>query len=123
MSGLSVNLLQIYSSPEVFNNTIMALYSKTNMSILESVLRNHGFTLRFEKGNFQSGYCILKDRKVAIINRFFNREGRFRVLTELLREIPLDEELLAEDEINLLNKAVPGWESAELFSEQSEMNA
>ena len=99
----------------------MALYSKTNMSTLESILRNHGFTMRFEKGNFQSGYCILKDKKVVIINKFFNREGRFQVLTELLREIPLDLELLAEDEIKLLNKVTPGWQESDIFAEQSNM--
>lgn len=91
------------------------------MSALEAILKNHGFATRFEKGNFQSGYCILKDKKVVIINRFFNKEGRFQVLTELLREIPLDLNLLDEGEIKLLDKLVPGWQESTLFPNESRM--
>ncbi|MDX1685091.1 MAG: hypothetical protein R3275_07630 [Saprospiraceae bacterium] len=100
----------------------MKLYSSKNMSMLESILRNHGFSLRYEKGNFQSGYCVLQDKKVVIVNKFFDKAGRFRVLTELLREIPLDPELLNEEEIEILDKIVPGWTTAELFAENAEIN-
>jgi len=31
--------------------------------------------VRYERGNFQSGYCILEQRKVVVLNKFLT-EGR-----------------------------------------------
>ena len=48
------------------------------------------YILRYEKGNFQSGYCILNESKVAVINKFFALEGKVNSLIEILRAIKVD---------------------------------
>ena len=40
---------------------------------LESLLESQDYKIRFEKGNFKSGYCIIKKKKVAIVNKYFTR--------------------------------------------------
>ena len=44
-------------------------YTKQFQKKLENIFPNIGYKLRYEKGNFKSGYCILKNEKVVIINK------------------------------------------------------
>ncbi len=55
------------------------------------------YILRYEKGNFQSGYCILNDSKIAIVNKFFALEGKINSLVEILKSIELDTSKLSEN--------------------------
>lgn len=54
------------------------------------------YILRYEKGNFQSGYCILNESKIAIVNKFFALEGKVNSLVEILRSIEIDTSKLSE---------------------------
>ena len=54
------------------------------------------YILRYEKGNFQSGYCILNESKVAVVNKFFALEGKVNSLVEILRSIQVDTSKLSE---------------------------
>ena len=51
-------------------------YSKGFLNKLEDIFAESDYVLRYEKGNFKSGYCLLKDTKVAIINKFYSLEGK-----------------------------------------------
>jgi hypothetical protein len=57
---------------------------------LEDLFSESDYILRYEKGNFQSGYCILKDSKVAVVNKFFSLDGKISCLMEILKEIDID---------------------------------
>ena len=63
---------------------------------LEDLFSETDYMLRYEKGRFQSGYCILKDTKVAVINKYFSLEGKINSLIEILRTIELDTENLSD---------------------------
>jgi hypothetical protein len=52
--------------------------------------------LRYEKGNFKSGYCILKDTRVVIINKYFTTEGKVNCLIDILRSVRMDISRLSE---------------------------
>jgi len=54
------------------------------------------YILRYEKGNFKSGYCIINETKVAVINKFFALEGKVNSLIEIIKSIPVDEAKLSE---------------------------
>ena len=56
---------------------------------MEVLLEALDYTLRYEKGNFQSGYCLLKDRQVAVVNKFFMTEARINSLVEIIGSIEL----------------------------------
>jgi len=46
----------------------------------------------YEKGNFNSGYCVLEDKRVAVINKFLSIEGRINSLVEILPTLQVNEE-------------------------------
>ena len=72
-------------------------YTANTLKKLEQLFEEANFTIRFEKGNFNSGYCILEDRRVAVINRFLDMEGRINALLEILPTITVNEEELSTE--------------------------
>ncbi len=72
-------------------------YTKHFLNKLEDVMSETDYILRYEKGNFQSGYCILNDSKIAIVNKFFALEGKINSLVEILKSIQLDTSKLSEN--------------------------
>lgn len=59
-------------------------YTQTTLDKIERVIEESGYIIRYERGNFQSGYCILQDNKVVVLNKFFQTEGRINTLIDLL---------------------------------------
>jgi hypothetical protein len=57
---------------------------------LQDVARQIGITIRFEQGNFEGGYCILKEQKLLLINRRLLPVRKASVLAAALREIGLE---------------------------------
>lgn len=71
-------------------------YTKHTLKKIETLLEESGYIIRYEKGNFNSGYCIVEDRKIAIVNKFFDTEGRINVLLDILNSVELHPEILSE---------------------------
>ena len=60
--------------------------TKHSLKKMETLLRELGYTVRYEKGNFTSGYCLVEQRKIVIVNRFYDTEGRLNVLYDILSQ-------------------------------------
>lgn len=71
-------------------------YTNHFLHKLEDIMSETDYILRYEKGNFQSGYCILNESKVAVINKFFALEGKVNSLVEILRSIQVDTSKFSE---------------------------
>ena len=71
-------------------------YTKHFLSKLEDIFAESEYSLRYEKGQFKSGYCILKDTKIAIVNRYYTLEGKINCLIEILRTIEIEWQALGE---------------------------
>ncbi|NQZ78181.1 MAG: hypothetical protein HRT61_19055 [Ekhidna sp.] len=71
-------------------------YTNHFLNKLEDILSETDYILRYEKGNFQSGYCILNDSKVAVVNKFFALEGKVNSLIEIIRSIKVDSSKLSD---------------------------
>ncbi len=56
-----------------------------------------GYIIRYERGNFQSGFCILEDRKVVVLNKFLQLEGRINTMIDLIPQLKIDIETLTPD--------------------------
>ncbi len=67
--------------------------TKHSLKKLETLLQELGYAVRYEKGNFASGYCLVELRRVAIINRFYDTEGRINVLYDILAQYGAPEDL------------------------------
>lgn len=63
---------------------------------LEALLLAIGFKVRYEKGNFKTGSCLLEHNKVIVVNKFSNLEGKIAALGALIKQTNLDENLLDE---------------------------
>lgn len=72
-------------------------YTPNTLKKLEQLFEEAGYTVRYEKGNFNSGYCILEDKKISVINRFLNVEGRINALVEILPSIKVEEGTLSPE--------------------------
>ncbi|MFN8398235.1 MAG: hypothetical protein U0176_26735 [Bacteroidia bacterium] len=71
---------------------------------LEDLFKALNFKVRYEKGSFKSGYCIIEDQNVVVINKFFPMESKVAALIEILRQVEVDETELEEAERKLLHK-------------------
>jgi hypothetical protein len=84
-------------------------YTLGNLKKLEAILEEIDYVVRYEKGNFQSGYCLVEARKIAVVNRFFDTEARINCLLDILSGLDYDQESLTEKSRELLEK----WKQAQ----------
>jgi hypothetical protein len=72
-------------------------YTQTTLDKLEAILEESGYIVRYERGTFQSGYCILEEKKVVVLNKFLILEGRINTLVELIPQINITFDMLTAD--------------------------
>lgn len=58
---------------------------------LKQIAIQIGARVRFERGDFKGGYCIIKKDKMIIINKLSNLQRKVYVLASALKELGLDE--------------------------------
>ena len=56
-----------------------------------------GYVLRYERGTFQSGYCILEQKKVVVLNKYLQLEGRINTLIDLIPQLQLSPDSLTPE--------------------------
>ena len=69
-------------------------YNQSTVNKLEKILEEGEYVVRYERGNFQSGYCILEAKKVVVLNKFLSIEGRINTLIDLMPIIQINVDLL-----------------------------
>ena len=79
-------------------------YNATTLSNLESIFKENKYVIRYEKGRFQSGFCILEDKRVAVVNKFFETEARINALIEILSQVQIDVTLLDEKQLKFFEQ-------------------
>jgi len=70
-------------------------YTKHLLNKIEDLYSETDFNLRYERGHFKSGYCVLKSQKIAIVNKYYSLEGKINSLIEMLKEIEVDVDKLS----------------------------
>ena len=76
-------------------------YTRHFLNKLEDIFSESDYILRYEKGNFKSGYCIINDTKVVVVNKFYSLEGKINCLYEILKLIELNMEGLSTKNLKL----------------------
>ena len=59
-------------------------YTPATLEKIEKIVSEVGYIIRYERGTFQSGYCILESKRVVVLNKFLQTEGRINTLIDLL---------------------------------------
>lgn len=72
-------------------------YTQTTLNKIEKVVDESGYIVRYERGSFQSGFCILEDKKVVVLNKFLPLEGRINTLIDLIPQLKIDTESLSPE--------------------------
>ncbi len=82
------------------------------LSELEQLASNCRITIRYEKGDFDGGYCVLKAERLIVINKRLILARRASVLAQGLAEVGIDEMYLKpavreyiEDELSRVAKS------------------
>lgn len=73
----------------------MFKYTKHSLKKLETLLEELEYAVRYEKGNFQSGYCLVEHKKVAVVNKFYDTEGRINCLLDILSQLDFQPDQLS----------------------------
>lgn len=72
-------------------------YTQNTLDKIERILDEMEYVVRYERGNFQSGYCILESKKVVVLNKFLQMEGRINTLIDIIPQLKIDPELLSNE--------------------------
>lgn len=87
-------------------------FTPSTLEKIEKIIAEAGYILRYERGTFQSGYCILESKKVVVLNKFLQTEGRINTLIDLLTVLEIEpdhisiesrklyEEIISKPELN-----------------------
>jgi len=73
--------------------------TKTLLEKLERILTQSGIKVRYEKGNFRGGFCILDDGAVVVVNKFFPLEGKINTLIEVMQQVSINDTQLEADDL------------------------
>ncbi len=85
---------------------------------LKSLANELGATVRFEKGDFKGGYCLLKESKVIVINKLANLQRKVMILSAALKELGIDEIYLSPKLREIIDEMVEN-NNENLSSERS----
>ena len=70
--------------------------SNHTLEKLEQLLKDLGYNVRYEKGNFKTGSCLIENSKIVVVNKFLNLESKIGALIELIKTLEFEEVLLNE---------------------------
>jgi hypothetical protein len=81
-------------------------YTQSTLNKLEDILGESDYVVRYERGTFQSGWCLLESRRVVVLNKFLNVEGRINTLMELIPQLDIQFDKLTLESQKLYEEVV-----------------
>jgi hypothetical protein len=92
-------------------NFAIMKYTQSTLDKLEAIPEEAGYVLRYERGTFQSGYCILEERKVVVLNKFLQIEGRINTLIDLVPQLDINPDALTHESQKLYAEIIARLET------------
>lgn len=77
-----------------------------NLAKLEKIFEESKYQIRYEKGTFMSGYCVLEHKKVVVVNKFLTLEGRINTLLDILPNIQVDPDFMSAESQKLYQQVL-----------------
>ncbi len=78
--------------------------TQTTLDKVEKIAEDSGYVIRYERGSFTSGYCILQEKKVVVLNKFLPLEGRINTMVDLLPQLNINFDALTLDSQKLFTE-------------------
>ncbi|UIR57021.1 hypothetical protein LZQ00_04210 [Sphingobacterium sp. SRCM116780] len=79
----------------------MVAFTQGNIDKIEELFKDQGYKVRYEKGTFKTGACMLQNSHVVVVNKFSNLEMKIQSLISILNEIEVDESLIKEKHLTI----------------------
>ena len=74
---------------------------------LQAILHESDYTIRYERGTFQSGWCLLEQKRIVVLNKFLDTEGRINTLLDLIPQVQIDFDKLTLESQKLYSHLIP----------------
>jgi hypothetical protein len=95
-------------------------YNKGSLQKIEDLLTELGYTVRYEKGNFRAGHCLVEQRKIIVISKFYELEERMNAMLDILSKVEIDRATLSEANLKTLENAFKHQDDREDAKEAKE---
>lgn len=94
-------------------------YTQNTLDKIDKMIEESGYIVRYERGSFQSGFCILEDKKVVVLNKFLPLEGRINTLIDLVPQLRIDADTLTPDSRKWFDDIMGRYRAAQEGGEES----
>ncbi|HAK31114.1 MAG TPA: hypothetical protein DCO90_18145 [Sphingobacterium sp.] len=74
----------------------MLPFTQSSLTKIEEFFKEQGYKVKYEKGSFRTGACMLQTTKVVVVNKFSNLEIKIQSLWNILLDIDIDSEVISE---------------------------
>jgi len=81
-------------------------YTKSTLKKLELLFEELNYRIRYERGNFKSGYCIVNSSQMILINKYFETKARIESLVDILSQVEIHDTELTEQSQSILEKVL-----------------
>jgi hypothetical protein len=81
-------------------------FNQSTLDKLEAVLSQAEYKMRYERGTFQSGWCLLEEKRVVVLNKFLDAEGRINTLLDLIPQLNINYDKLTLESQKLYDSVV-----------------
>ena len=81
--------------------------TQATLDKLEKIATESGYVIRYERGSFLSGYCILQEKKVVVLNKFLPIDGRINTMIDLIPQLNIGIDLLTNESQKLFLSLMP----------------
>lgn len=101
----------------------MFKYNTYTLKKIQGIFDELEYKIRYEKGNFQSGYCIVENKNIAVINKFFDTESKINCLIDILGKIEVDVKKLTDKNGEFYQQIMQKYSEKQkntLFDDQAE---
>ncbi len=88
-------------------------YTQNNLDKLENILGESDYIVRYERGTFQSGWCLLESKKVVVLNKYLDTEGRINTLLDLIPQVTINYDKLTHESQLLYDEIVKNAKSVD----------
>ncbi len=95
-------------------------FTQATLNKLEDVLGESGYITRYERGTFQSGWCLLEQKKIVVLNKFLDVEGKINILLELIPSLTIDYDKLTLESQKLYEEVLKKHSTSSAAKEEQE---
>ena len=74
---------------------------------LQQILSESDYSIRYERGTFQSGWCLLEQKRIVVLNKFLDTEGKINTLLDLIPQVQIDFDKLTLESQKLYSQLLP----------------